>query len=30
VVNDLPKIDALRRLFPAAYRAEPVLVGRGR
>ncbi len=28
VVNDLPKIDALKRLFPAAYRAEPVLVGR--
>jgi peptide-methionine (S)-S-oxide reductase len=30
VVNDLPKIDALKRLFPASYRAEPVLVGHGR
>ena len=30
VVNDLPKIDDLKRLFPAAYRAEPVLVGRAR
>jgi peptide-methionine (S)-S-oxide reductase len=26
VVNDLPKIGALRRLFPDLYRAEPVLV----
>ena len=26
VFNDLPKIDALKRLFPEAYRAEPVLV----
>ena len=30
VVNDLPKIDDLKRLFPAVYRAKPVLVGRGR
>lgn len=29
VTYDLPKIEALRRLFPAAYRAQPVLV-RGR
>ena len=27
VVNDLPKIDNLKRLFPAAYQATPVLVG---
>ena len=27
VVNDLPKLDALKRLFPSAYRARPVLVG---
>ena len=27
VFNDLPKIAALKRLFPEAYRAEPVLVG---
>jgi peptide-methionine (S)-S-oxide reductase len=26
VVNDLPKIDALQRLFPAQYSAKPVLV----
>ena len=26
VYNDLPKIDALKRLFPDLYRAEPVLV----
>jgi peptide-methionine (S)-S-oxide reductase len=26
VVNDLPKLDALKRLFPAQYRATPVLV----
>ncbi|HXY99907.1 MAG TPA: peptide-methionine (S)-S-oxide reductase MsrA [Stellaceae bacterium] len=26
VINDLPKIEALKRLFPALYRAEPVLV----
>jgi peptide-methionine (S)-S-oxide reductase len=26
VVNDLPKIDDLKRLFPELYRAEPVLV----
>ncbi len=27
VVNDLPKIDELKRLFPAEYQAAPVLVG---
>jgi peptide-methionine (S)-S-oxide reductase len=27
VINDLPKIQALRRLFPELYRADPVLVG---
>ena len=26
VVNDMPKIDALQRLFPNVYRADPVLV----
>jgi peptide-methionine (S)-S-oxide reductase len=26
VINDLPKIEALKRLFPALYRADPVLV----
>lgn len=25
-INDLPKIDELKRLFPALYRSEPVLV----
>ncbi len=30
VINDLPKIDNLKRLFPAAYRAEPVLVATAR
>jgi peptide-methionine (S)-S-oxide reductase len=28
VFNDLPKIENLRRLFPALYRAEPALVSR--
>jgi len=27
VINDLPKIAALQRLYPQAYRADPVLVG---
>ena len=27
VVNDLPKINELKRLFPAVYQAQPVLVG---
>jgi peptide-methionine (S)-S-oxide reductase len=27
VINDLPKIDNLKRLFPTAYQAAPVLVG---
>jgi peptide-methionine (S)-S-oxide reductase len=26
VINDLPKVAALQRLFPGHYRAEPVLV----
>lgn len=26
-VNDMPKVDALKQLFPAEYRAQPVLVG---
>ena len=26
VIKDLPKIAALKRLFPDTYRAEPVLV----
>ena len=26
VINDLPKVDALKRLFPSMYRADPVLV----
>lgn len=26
VVNDLPKVEALKRLFPAMYKTEPVLV----
>ena len=25
-INDLPKIDELKRLFPSAYRPDPVLV----
>ncbi|WP_415214901.1 peptide-methionine (S)-S-oxide reductase MsrA [Shinella sp.] len=28
VYNDMPKIDNLKRLFPANYRAEPVLVAK--
>jgi peptide-methionine (S)-S-oxide reductase len=27
VINDLPKVDRLKRLFPNQYRAVPVLVG---
>lgn len=30
VVNDLPKIADLKRLFPEAYRAQPALVNAGR
>ena len=26
VINDLPKLESLKRFFPALYRAEPVLV----
>jgi peptide-methionine (S)-S-oxide reductase len=29
VINDLPKIENLKRLFPAYYRATPVLVAAG-
>ena len=29
VINDLPKVENLKRLFPSAYRAEPALVGAG-
>ncbi len=29
VYNDLPKIDELKRVFPAVYRAAPALVGAG-
>lgn len=28
VFNDLPKLDDLKRLFPEAWRADPVLVGK--
>ena len=28
VYNDLPKIQALKRLFPDRYRSSPILVGR--
>jgi peptide-methionine (S)-S-oxide reductase len=27
VINDLPKIESLKQLFPGRYRADPVLVG---
>ena len=27
VINDLPKIEDLKRLFPGLYRPNPVLVG---
>jgi peptide-methionine (S)-S-oxide reductase len=30
VINDLPKIDDLKRLFPELYRADPILVLSGR
>ena len=30
VINDLPKIDNLKRLFPALYQTAPVLVGAAR
>ncbi len=30
VINDLAKIEALRRLYPERYRADPVLVAAGR
>jgi peptide-methionine (S)-S-oxide reductase len=30
VWNDLPKIEDLKRLFPAAYRADPVLVAQAK
>lgn len=28
VINDLPKIESLKRLFPALYRSEPALVAK--
>jgi peptide-methionine (S)-S-oxide reductase len=30
VINDLPKIDALKRVYPQLYRPTPVTVGGGR
>ncbi len=30
VINDLPKVAALERLFPDLYRKEPVLVAASR
>jgi peptide-methionine (S)-S-oxide reductase len=27
VINDLPKISELKRLFPGVYQAQPILVG---
>jgi len=27
VFNDLPKIAALKRVYPQSYRAEPVMLG---
>jgi peptide-methionine (S)-S-oxide reductase len=30
VINDLPKIENLKRLFPDLYRADPVLVSAAR
>lgn len=27
VINDLPKVDNLKKVFPAVYRAQPALVG---
>jgi peptide-methionine (S)-S-oxide reductase len=29
VINDIPKVEQLRAVFPAAYRSTPVLVGPG-
>jgi peptide-methionine (S)-S-oxide reductase len=29
VINDIPKVDNFKRLFPAVYRAQPALVGTG-
>jgi len=29
VINDLPKVAALKRMFPQRYRAQPALVGAG-
>ena len=28
VINDLPKVENLKRMFPDAYRAEPALVSK--
>ena len=30
VVNDLPKIDALKRVYPDLYRETPVMLGSAR
>jgi peptide-methionine (S)-S-oxide reductase len=30
VINDLPKIENLKRLFPDVYRTDPVLVSTAR
>ena len=27
-INDLPKVENLKRMFPGAYRAEPALVAK--
>jgi hypothetical protein len=29
VINDIPKIEQLKRLFPTSWRTEPVLVEKG-
>jgi len=29
VINDLPKVAALKRMYPQVYRAQPALVGAG-
>ncbi len=28
-INDMPKVEAVRRLYPTEYRASPVLVAGG-
>ena len=29
VINDMPKLERLRQLFPASWRTDPVLVDKG-